>query len=169
MNLPEDVWIIIVNFMRFKHLLIFQIANRQCQKLVMDRIKQIEIYAKICFVSINIPHHCIVHGSPLFKMNSFLYWGTIPYFNHYVSDNQPRDANRGLGFTDNKWIWIRGPFINESKIGHDKETYICIFQEDHIYNLTQYLKKYEIEMISKSIDKMNGLPEEKSKESCIIS
>jgi hypothetical protein len=161
MNLPDEIWLTIVNFMRFEDILIFRI-NKKFNKMALDVVEKIEINLKKrphkLFI---IPRYKII-GKELYQMELLTHLKNSS-FNDPVSDQQPHEANRGFGFT-RKWIWIRGPFFRK------KTEYICIFQEDHIYNLVQHLKKYEITMLSNYIDGLTlKLEDPKKESSCIIS
>lgn len=186
--IPNEVWHIIMNFMRFQNILIFRGVTERFKTLATIRIEETEKIVKSApNRSIYLPNYTVV-GTPLNTVN-ILWMAKDGDFNHPVNDQQTRNANRGLGFvsrssgesTDLIWVWVRGPFIS----GIRKENFICIYQEDHLYNLTRHLKKYEVEFMSRFVDKMKitckvekgntiwvGIPPEeepKKKETCIIS
>lgn len=167
-NIPNEIWTHIMSYMRFQEILMLQIITKKLQGFALKWVTNTEkILKDYPHESISLPRYKTV-GTSLPKLN-LLWAAKDKTFNKPVNDSQTRAANRGLGFIDDKWVWIRGPFES----GHHKEIFICIFQEDHIYNLVKHLKKYEVELLSRFVDNIikgdSNILVPKKNETCIIS
>lgn len=151
--IPDELWLLMMNFLPFKSILILRGVNHRLQACTITWINTIQKGLKTCpYQNVYLPHYQVI-GTPLRSL-SLLWAAKDTNFHDPVSDQQPRNANRGLGFTEEKWVWIRGPFKKQAKDNHRFETHICIFQEDHLGVLCRHLKKYEVDLMSDFVDYM---------------
>lgn len=172
---PKEIWLNIMNYMRFQDILIMQMLTSKLRGIALSWINNTQNSLKsLPHNLITIPNYKII-GSPqnsIKQINILCAKDDINFYKPTI-DQQPRNANRGLGFTDNKWVWIRGPFEHRINVGHETEIGICIFQEDNFKDIFCHLKRYEVEFISDFIDKTrficNVAKPEKKTTHCIIS
>lgn len=169
--IPDELWLIVMNYVSFKDLLIFRKVCWQWHRCIVTWLETIDKGLKLSpHQFIYLPFYKVI-GTSLHSVN--LLWSAKDItFNKPVSDQQPRNANRGFGFTDTKWVWIRGPLtkrIGNSPHPHTTETHICIYQENNIPTLCNHLRKYEVEFLSDYIDHMSiTCNAKKSKEGTVM-
>lgn len=161
--LPDEIWVCILHFMSFREILLLRLMNKRLKEcaftslsLIQDKIKLLPPH------NMTLPNHKIIGKNPwtnaIDNVGKKTKWINIIWTNkkdiltEIISDMQPRDANRGLAYNGIEWIWIRGPFKSSNKDKTGFETYITIFQNETIFGLCQYLKNYEVEILSKFID-----------------
>lgn len=169
--LPDDLWSQIFELHSFFVILLMHMVNRKFRKLTLIEIGLIQdVLRKRPYKISNLRQFKTTGNSP--KEMKLLWALKDTNFNtDPVSDQQPRNANRGFGFINNKWIWIRGPFSNRK----ERIPKVNIFQEDTIISLCKHLKRYEVQYMCDFIDKYGegihifiGDPSYKTENNCII-
>jgi len=174
--LPNDLWPNIFKLLGFKEVLKMQFVSRKFKRFTYDRIIFIEKdLKKHTYKTVNLRHFKLTQNNPG-EVNLLWALKDTNFNCNRVDPQQPRNANCGFGFINNKWIWIRGPFKYAVRYEPYVKTKINLFQGYTISSLCKYLKGYEVRFMCSFIDRYEGEndvfigdPTIKQESSCIIS
>jgi hypothetical protein len=165
--ISNEIWMHIIYFLPLKNLLILRFMNKRINGCVVFCIREIQKCLELFPKNTISLSFCKIIGVNL-KSVDLIWTAKGINFDKPVSDQQPRNANRGLGLSGNKWVWIRGSFKSNNRNKENCETHLCVFQEDDIFSLCRYMKLYEVELLCNFIDQQGiGFGIQKSKDNII--
>lgn len=191
MVFPLEIWYNIFKYMPLADLMTFSKVSIMMFNNVKDWILYVKIDKKLTQCNswnVRFDYHKINYENTTKNKdynnlaNAKIIWVSNEkdkYFTKAVTDMQPRNINKGLGFNqDGTLIWVRGPINSRNKVHQpfnklkEFNTYVNIFVCNDIFSLlNNTLKEYELTQVCDFIDSnIRNIKNKKVYENrCIIS